>query len=59
MLALRTANTTERQIGEDAARLYDQGWSIRRVAAEFGVSYGMMRRILIEQTALRDRGGWL
>ncbi|GAA4483645.1 hypothetical protein GCM10023191_005530 [Actinoallomurus oryzae] len=56
VLALRTANTTERrQFEQDAARLYDQGWSIRRVAEEFGVSYGQMRRILLKQTALRDR----
>lgn len=59
VLAVRTANTTDReeQLEEDAARLYDQGWPIRRVAAEFGVSYGLMRRILLRQTALRDRGG--
>jgi excisionase family DNA binding protein len=42
---------------EDAARLYDQGWPIRRVAAEFGVSYGLMRRILLKRTELRNRGG--
>ncbi|MGI5233645.1 hypothetical protein [Actinoallomurus sp. CA-142502] len=30
---------------------------MRRVAAEFGVSYGMMRRILIRQTTMRERGG--
>jgi hypothetical protein len=57
VLAVRTANTTERQFEEDAARLYGQGWPIRRVAAEFGVSYGLMRRILLKQTALRNRGG--
>jgi excisionase family DNA binding protein len=58
VLAVRDANTVERRrIEEDAARLYGQGWSIRRVAAEFGVSYGMMRRILIRQTVLRTRGG--
>jgi excisionase family DNA binding protein len=55
VIALRAANTTGRQWEEDAARLYDQGWSIRRVAAEFGVSYGQMRRILIGHTTLRDR----
>ncbi|WP_349497836.1 helix-turn-helix domain-containing protein [Actinoallomurus iriomotensis] len=57
VLALRTANTTERRIDEDAARLYDQGWPIRRVAAEFGVGYGMMRRILVRRTTLRSRDG--
>src|SRR5690349_8665737 len=56
VLALRTANTTERrQFEEDAARLYEQGWSIRRVAEEFGVGYGQMRRILLKRTALRGR----
>jgi excisionase family DNA binding protein len=59
VLTLRTTNTAERRIDEDAARLYDQGWSIRRVAAEFGVSYGTMRRILLSRTALRNRGGWM
>ncbi|GAA4513557.1 hypothetical protein GCM10023191_080830 [Actinoallomurus oryzae] len=59
VLAVRTANTAGRpkQMEEDAARLYDQGWPIRRVAAEFGVSYGLMRRILLTRTALRNRGG--
>jgi Helix-turn-helix domain len=46
VLALREANTTGRQFEDDAVRLYGQGWSIRRVAKEFGVSYGVMRRIL-------------
>ncbi|GAA4514088.1 hypothetical protein GCM10023191_082130 [Actinoallomurus oryzae] len=58
VLAMREANTVERrQFEEDAARLYGQGWPIRRVADEFGVSYGMMRRILLKQTALRSRSG--
>lgn len=42
-----------RGIEEDAVRLYDQGWSIRRVAAEFGLSYGAMRRILKKHVTLR------
>lgn len=58
VFALRDANTVERrQFEEDAVRLYGQGWPIRRVAAEFGVSYGMMRRILMTHTVLRDRAG--
>ncbi|GLY86777.1 MerR family DNA-binding transcriptional regulator [Actinoallomurus iriomotensis] len=58
VVALRDAGVVERQGFErDAARLYDQGWPIRRVAQEFGVSYGLMRRILRKQAALRDRGG--
>lgn len=41
----------------DAVRLYEQGWSIRQVAAQFECSYGAMRRILLKRTALRDNGG--
>jgi excisionase family DNA binding protein len=44
-------------IAEDAARLYEQGWSIRQVAERFGCSYGAMRRILKAQVRLRNRGG--
>ena len=47
----------ERQLAEDAARLYDQGWSIRQVADRFGCGYGTMRRILRAQVTLRNRGG--
>jgi excisionase family DNA binding protein len=62
VLALREANSTdpsaeERQLTEDAVRLYGQGWSILRVAAEFECSYGQMRRILAKQIVLRNRGG--
>jgi excisionase family DNA binding protein len=63
VLALREGNSTdarsceERQMEEDAARLYVQGWTIRRVAAEFECSYGKMRRILAKQVILRNRGG--
>jgi hypothetical protein len=46
VLALREATTAGRQFEDDAVRLYGQGWSISRVAEEFGVSYGVMRRIL-------------
>jgi transposase len=45
------------QMEVDAVRLYEQGWSIRRVAKEFGVSYGVVRRILMRKTMLRDRKG--
>jgi excisionase family DNA binding protein len=47
----------QQKIKEDAARLYDQGWSIRQVAEKFDQSYGRMRRILLKHTTLRDRGG--
>lgn len=46
----------ERQIAEDAARLYDQGWSIRQVAEKFDYSYTGMRRILRKKVVLRNRG---
>jgi len=42
---------------EDAARLYEQGWSIRQVAEKFGCGYGRMRRVLRGNTTLRSRGG--
>jgi len=41
------------QMERDAARLYEQGWSIRRVAAQFECDYGRMRRILLRRTTLR------
>jgi hypothetical protein len=49
---------TDRQgMAEDAVRLYNQGWSIRQVAAQFGCSYGIMRRILGKHATLRSRSG--
>jgi excisionase family DNA binding protein len=39
----------------DAVRLYDQGWSIRRVGEEFGYDYSAMRRLLLRHTRLRRR----
>jgi excisionase family DNA binding protein len=57
VLDLRTAATTARRFEEDAVRLYEQGWPIRRVAEQFEVSYGTMRRVLAKRTVLRDRGG--
>ena len=47
----------EEQEAIDAARLYDQGWSIRQVAEKFDHSYGAMRRILKKHASLRTRGG--
>jgi excisionase family DNA binding protein len=52
-----TPDEVERQWAEDAARLYDQGWSIRQVAEKFDCGYGVMRRILRTRVALRNRGG--
>jgi len=46
-----------RQLEEDAVRLYQQGWSIRQVAARFEVNYGTMRRILLRRTSLRTKEG--
>lgn len=55
--ALRGYETEPRpeqnSIEQDAVRLYEQGWPIRRVADEFGFSYGKTRRILLQHTALR------
>jgi excisionase family DNA binding protein len=50
-------STEEQLIAEDAARLYEQGWNIRQVAARFDCSYGVMRRILKNRIALRSRSG--
>lgn len=44
-----------RRWAEDAARLYDQGWSIAQVAEKFDVSYGTMRRLL-QRDGVRFRG---
>ncbi|MGH3373790.1 MAG: helix-turn-helix domain-containing protein [Actinoallomurus sp.] len=41
------------QMEKDAVRLYEQGWSIRQVAARFDYNYGSMRRLLIKNTTLR------
>lgn len=40
---------------QDAVRLYDQGWTIRQVAARFEVSYDTMRRLLHKHTTIRQR----
>ena len=40
----------------DAVRLYEQGWSIRQVAAKFDCGYGVMRRVLKKHAALRPSG---
>jgi excisionase family DNA binding protein len=45
------------KIVDDAVRLYDQGWSIRQVASRFECSYGVMRRLLMNEVTLRNRGG--
>ena len=51
-----SARTAEEQrMAEDAARLYEQGWSIRQVAERFGCGYTAMYRILSKQTTLRPR----
>jgi excisionase family DNA binding protein len=51
-----TPREAEQQLAQDAARLYDQGWSIRQVAERFECSYGVMRRLLSGQIGLRPRG---
>ncbi|WP_141954739.1 helix-turn-helix domain-containing protein [Actinoallomurus bryophytorum] len=51
------SSAEQRQLEEDATRLYQQGWSIRQVAERFGCSYGAMRRILARTTSLRPRSG--
>lgn len=47
----------QESLERDAVRLYEEGWTIRQVAARFSLSYGVMRRILGARTTLRHRGG--
>ena len=58
LLAADEPDPEETLLAQDAARLYEQGWSIRQVAERFGRGYGVMRRILAAQVRLRDRGGY-
>jgi excisionase family DNA binding protein len=52
--ALLNADLPEQPEWEkDAVRLYEQGWSIRRVASEFGLGYSVMRRVLVRHVTLR------
>ena len=41
-----TETDVDRQLADDAVRLYGQGWSIRQVAEKFDLEYSTMRRIL-------------
>ena len=52
----QTPGASGQQRIEDAVRLYDEGWPIRRVAGSFDMSYGAMRTLLSENTRLRERG---
>jgi excisionase family DNA binding protein len=49
------ASPRQKEMEADAVRLYEQGWPIRRVAAQFGCGYSRMRRILLKHTRLRTR----
>jgi excisionase family DNA binding protein len=57
LLAADEPGPEETLRAQDAARLYEQGWTIRQVAERFGCGYGTMRRILATQVRLRNRGG--
>lgn len=46
----------QRQLTEDAVRLYEQGWSIRQVAEKFDYDYSGMRRLLRRHVTLRNPG---
>jgi hypothetical protein len=39
---------------QDAARLYEEMWSVERVAELFGFAPETMRRLLARRTALRE-----
>ena len=53
LLEVHGAGPEQKEMEEDAVRLYNQGWSIRRVAAKFDISYGRMRRILLKHAVLK------
>lgn len=55
LLNLNEITPEQRQLEQDAVRLYEQGWSIRQVAAQFGTTYGTMRRLLLRHKTLRSR----
>ena len=55
--AIHDVDVARERMEEDAARLYEQGWSIRQVAERFECNYSVMRKILLKRTSLRDRGG--
>jgi len=59
LLALRLdpVDPVRDRLEDDAVRLYEQGWSIRRVAERFDCGYGTMRQILTRHTTLRGRSG--
>jgi DNA invertase Pin-like site-specific DNA recombinase len=42
----RSIRRLSTEAAKDAARLYDQGWSIRQVAKRFDCDYNAMRRTL-------------
>jgi excisionase family DNA binding protein len=60
VLAFRTGrgpdapSPEKERLERDAARLYEQGWSIRQVAARFDQDYTSMRRVLLRHTTLRS-----
>jgi excisionase family DNA binding protein len=53
--AERSASPHDPQLIADAVRMYRQGWSIRQVAARFGMGYGPTRRLLRARTTLRPK----
>ena len=56
-LVTATESDPDPVMTSDAVRLYEQGWTIRQVAARFDQSYGAMRHLLKNHTTLRTRGG--
>lgn len=54
----RVTGSERSQLASELRRRYDEGESIRSLAAATGRSYGFVHRILIESGAnLRGRGG--
>lgn len=54
LLGVRAEPPDVRQMEEDAARLYLQGWTIVQIAEKFDRTYNQMRRILMKHVTMRD-----
>lgn len=54
----RISGEARDQMAAEMKRRYEEGWSIRRIAADVNRSYGFVHRVLSESgVPLRGRGG--
>lgn len=47
----------KKDIAEKMALLYQQGWTLRQLAEEFGISYGAVHSAIRKRTTMRQWGG--